>query len=320
VAGALALAACAAFPPAVPEDPALELTQVPFFPQTAHQCGPAALATVLTWSGASTTPEALTPQVYIPSRQGSLAVELVAATRRAGRIPWQPDLEADGLIAEVRAGDPVLVLQDLGIAWIHVWHYAVVIGYEPDRDVFILRSGTNRRSLESRQRFLDRWERGERWALLALPPGRLPAGATPEGLVRTVESSREFLPEGAPGQAYAVALTRWPDDPTLLFAAANEDYGAGRLTDAERLYRHLLAGSPGHVAGRNNLANLLLDRGCPAAAADAAREALAELDRSPDDNHDFRGAVEETQARALALERTRPSQEPCGRGASPDLP
>ena len=62
------LAACTALPPALPEDPARELTQVPFFPQTIHQCGPAALATVLGWSGVPATPEELAPQVYIPDR------------------------------------------------------------------------------------------------------------------------------------------------------------------------------------------------------------------------------------------------------------
>ena len=302
----------------MPENPALELTQVPFFPQTIHQCGPAALATVLNWSGAATTPEALTPQVYIPDRRGSLTVELVSATRRAGRIPYQPALDADGLIAEVRAGNPVLVFQDLGIAWLHSWHYAVVVGYDPGGDVFILRSGTNRRSLERKQRFLDSWERGERWGMLAMPPDRLPAGATPEDVVRTLENSREFLPAGAPAQAYAVALGRWPDDPILLFAAANDDYAAGRLTDAEHLYRHLLAGSPGHIAGRNNLANLLLDRSCAADAVEAARAALAELDRNPGANNDFRDAVNETLARSLALKQTMTPGEPCGRGASPD--
>ena len=44
----------------------VELTGVPFFPQEAYQCGPAALATVLGWSGTAVTPDALTPQVYVP--------------------------------------------------------------------------------------------------------------------------------------------------------------------------------------------------------------------------------------------------------------
>jgi hypothetical protein len=105
---ALALAACSLVPPAVPEDPARELATVPFFPQTIHQCGPAALATVLQWSGADATPESLAPQVYIPGRKGSLALELIAATRRAGRVPFPlaADADAHAIFAEVRAGTP----------------------------------------------------------------------------------------------------------------------------------------------------------------------------------------------------------------------
>lgn len=78
----------------LPEDPARELIEVPFFPRTAHQCGPAALATVLNWSGVGTTPEALAHQVYIPDRKGGLAREL---GRNAVSVPAGcPPLTADG--------------------------------------------------------------------------------------------------------------------------------------------------------------------------------------------------------------------------------
>ena len=54
----------------------VELTTVPFFPQEEYQCGPAALATVLTWTGVNVTPAELAPQVYLPERQGSLQLEI----------------------------------------------------------------------------------------------------------------------------------------------------------------------------------------------------------------------------------------------------
>ena len=94
----------------------VELTAVPFFPQEAYQCGPAALATVLNSSGLNVTPEALAPQVYLPERQGSLQFELLAAARRHGRVPYvlRPQLET--LVTEVASGHPVLVLQNLGVA------------------------------------------------------------------------------------------------------------------------------------------------------------------------------------------------------------
>ena len=76
------------------------LLDVPFHPQTEYQCGPAALATVLGASGVATSPEALVPQVYLPGREGSLQMELVAATRRAGRIPYEVERDPEGLLAE----------------------------------------------------------------------------------------------------------------------------------------------------------------------------------------------------------------------------
>lgn len=295
----MAVAACSSLPPALPEDPARELTGVPFFPQTIHQCGPAALATVLVWSDAPATPEDLAPQVYIPGRKGSLAVELVAATRRAGRVPYELAADDAALFAEVDAGSPVLVLQDLGAMGIRWWHYAVVIGYDAGHDVVILRSGTERRRLERREGFVASWRRGGSWAMIALPPDRLPASMAPGEVVRTIEKSRAFLPAGAVGQAYRAAAIRWPGDATVLFAAANEAYSAGRLDDADGLYRRLLAADPSHVAGRNNYANLLIDRGCAEAAVENSSAALAQIG---DDDSPFRTAVEDTLARAQGLE------------------
>jgi hypothetical protein len=77
--------------------PRAELKDVPFFPQEEYQCGPAALATVLKAGGVDITPEALAEQVYLPTRQGSLQIELLAAARRQERIAYElapslPDL------------------------------------------------------------------------------------------------------------------------------------------------------------------------------------------------------------------------------------
>lgn len=297
-AGALALSACSVLPPTLPEDPARELGGVPFFPQTIHQCGPAALATVLGWSGMATTPEALALQVYIPGRKGSLALELVAATRRAGRMPWQLRAEEDVLLGEVQAGMPVLVLQDLGTAGMHWWHYAVIVGYDPDRELVILRSGRERRRLESRHRFMASWRRGGGWAMLALPLDRLPASTTPEDVVHTIENSRDFLPAGASLPTYAAAVGRWPGDTTILFAAANDAYGSSRLDTAGQFYRALLTADPHHAAGLNNYANLLIELGCPAAAIVNAHAAMEALERDTNGDGRFRAAVEDTLSRA----------------------
>ena len=66
---------------------AVELSRTPFFPQTRYHCGPAALATVLDGSGVDVKPDQLSASVYLPGKKGSLQIEMVAATRRYGRLP-----------------------------------------------------------------------------------------------------------------------------------------------------------------------------------------------------------------------------------------
>ena len=107
-----------------------ELDQVVFFPQEEHQCGPASLAMALQHAGQDIRPEQLKPFLYLPEKQGSLQAEMLAAARRYGMLAYALKPELQDVITEVAAGNPVLVLQNLGLSWYPMWHYAVVIGYD----------------------------------------------------------------------------------------------------------------------------------------------------------------------------------------------
>ena len=131
----------------------------------------------------------LVREVYLPARGGTLQPALVAAARERGRVPVAVgDLE--GLLAEVAAGRPLLVLQDLGAAFFARWHYAVVVGVDSGRDEVFLRSGTDRRRVMELDTFLKTWRRGEYWALVVLRPDELPEDAPLEARLE----SREPLP------------------------------------------------------------------------------------------------------------------------------
>ena len=69
----------------------VELVHTPFYPQVTDQCGPSALAAVLNSSGVMVTPESLKSRIYIPGRQGSLQIEVLAATRGYERMPYLVD-------------------------------------------------------------------------------------------------------------------------------------------------------------------------------------------------------------------------------------
>ena len=252
-----------------------ELTQVPFFPQTEYDCGPAALATILNAAGVTVAPAELTDAVYIEGLRGSLQVEMLAATRRYGLLPVPVAEDPARLLEEVAAGRPVLVMQNLGFARAPVWHYAVVVGYSADNDRFVLRSGEEERRRERASRFLRSWELADRWGFVAVLPGEIPPTAVPDSYMRVLVGAEAQLEPTAVGRAYTTALTRWPDDTLVLFLSASREHAADNLAPAESLYRKLLAIDPAHAAARNNLANVLLERGCLEEAEREARAALS---------------------------------------------
>ncbi|HEX6997652.1 MAG TPA: PA2778 family cysteine peptidase [Gammaproteobacteria bacterium] len=270
-----ALAGCAGVPSAPPASGGVELDDVPFFPQTEYQCGPAALATILAHEGLAVTADDLVDDVYVEGLHGSLQAELLGATRRHGLIPYVLEPAAEALFGELAAGRPVLVLQNLGLPRFPVWHYAVVVGYDPAAGRVILRSGTERRRVEPLRRFERSVERAGHWAFVALEPGTLPATAEPLDYVRALAGAEPLLRPDAAARAHAAALARWPDEPPVLFAAAARAHADGRLEEAAALYRRLLERAPGDAAARNNLANVLADEGCVDAALREARAALA---------------------------------------------
>ena len=314
VLAAAALAACAApagldvgrLPPAVPER--AEIAAVPFLPQDELQCGPAALATALSWSGVAATPGELVPAVFTPGRAGSLQQDMLSAARRHGRLAV-PVADLSALLAEVAAGHPVLVLQNLGLAWAPQWHYAVAVGYDRAAGELVLRSGREARRRVSFATFERTWARADHWALTILPPDRLPATAGEADLLQAAAGLERNGPPGAAARAYRTVLERWPDSLGALIGLANAHYAAGESAAAETTLRRATARHPDSAAAWNNLAHVLAESGQRAAALAAASQAVglggplaaiaratrAEiLDRSPD-------PAPSDAARALAL-------------------
>ncbi len=159
--------------------PRVELGQVPFHAQRRYQCGPAALSTELAPAGVTVDPDRLVGDVYLPDRRGSLQTELVAAVRRRDLLAYEREPTLESLVRELEAGRPALVLQNLGAqAWPR-WHYAVVVGYDIDRDVIVLRSGIRARVVMRRARFETTWRRGGGWAIVVARPEDVPKSARP---------------------------------------------------------------------------------------------------------------------------------------------
>ncbi len=252
----------------------VELVEVPFFPQEAYECGPAALATLIAWSGQPVTPEALVPQVYVPERKGSLQAEIIAAARRHALLPYGLKPELKAVMTEVTAGNPVMVLQNLGLGWYPTWHYAVVVGFDlPKREV-VLRSGQYKRYVIPFSLFERTWARSRYWAIVVMPPDKPPATAEELSYLEAI-LGLEHLKLWQPAmEAYAAALNRWPDSLGAQIGLGNARYALGDKDGAEAIFRQATLDHPDAAAAFNNLAQVLIEQGRLGEAAEAAQRAV----------------------------------------------
>lgn len=253
--------------------PRAEVAAVPFFPQQRYYCGPAALATVLAWSGLTVTQEDLVGQVYTPAKQGTFRSDILAAARRHGRLATRIEGLSD-LLGEIAAGHPVLVFQNLGLDWIPQWHFAVAVGYDLGARDIVLRSGETARRITPLATFERTWARGDSWALVVLPPDRLPRHASMTAVLRAAAALERAERPGAAAIAYSTLLRRWPRSHGAMMGLGNARFALGNLAGAEAAFRRAIAERPRMPEAWNNLAHVLADRGDVVTASQAAREAI----------------------------------------------
>jgi len=268
-------------------DQTVELTAVPFFPQDDYQCGPAALATVLSHGGVTVTPEPLVSQVYLPSRKGSLQVEMLAAPRHYGRVSYLLAPRYADVLREVAAGNAVIVLQDVG--WIFTqWHYAVLNGFDYPSGTLYLRSGTNPRRKMPFTAFEREWMKSGYWAMVVTPPDRIPVTATEQGWLSAVLAMARAADPAAVTSAYAAALKRWPDNLAAAIGLSNQHHARGDFAQAVAVLREAQQKHPQSVVVINNLAQALSDQGRQA-------EALAQIETASDPQSPFAAEVRSTR-------------------------
>ena len=245
----LALAGCVSLPQteALRESGAaglparMELVDVPYYAQEDMMCGPTSLAMALNAVGVDAKVASLTEQVYLPGREGSLQIEMLAAARRNGALAFQLAPELRAVLQEVAAGTPVVALLNLsGMKFWPVWHYAVVVGYDLAREEIILRTGPNPRRVTDVGFFEFLWKDGGYWAMAAVPPNRVPATAHEQPYAAAV-AALERLRRREAGEAYRALLSRWPENLVGLVGLGNVAYAEGNFVAAETAFRRAVA-------------------------------------------------------------------------------
>lgn len=175
LAGAL-LAGCAAAPVRTrpdgsPLDTLVRLS-VPFFPDDSDQCGPSALAGVLTYWGKPVSPAELRGEIYRSRLKGALTIDLLLAAQDRGFSAEMAEGGLESVRLELDAGRPVIAFVDVGVTLLPIGHYLVITGYDDARRRLFAHSGMNRDQEIPYERFRRQWKAAGRWALLIRPGAR----------------------------------------------------------------------------------------------------------------------------------------------------
>src|SRR5258706_1528228 len=252
-----------------------ELTQVLFFAQEQYQCGPAALAMALNAAGVKVTPEALVDQVYIPARKGSLQIEMLVSARRHGLVSYELAPQLTDALREVAAGTPVIVLENYGFRIFPIWHYAVLIGYDLDQGQVLRHSGIHERQTMPFGVFEYVWKDEGHWAMVAVPPDRVPVTASEARYAEAVVALEKSGQVKNAHTAYNALLKRWPSNLAGQMGRGNTAYALKDIADAESAFRQATRDHPDAAAAFNNLAQVLAERGKLDDALAAAEHAVS---------------------------------------------
>ena len=279
----------------------VDLDGVPYFPQEDYQCGPASLAMAMAYAGVDVRPEDLVSKVYLPQRGGSLQVEMLAAARSYGLVSWQLAPRLDDVLREVQAGMPVIAMQNYGLWPIDYWHYAVMVGFDRESAKAVLRSGEKRRLEMPFAVFEYTWKDSSRWAMVVVPPDRVPVTATEASWVQAVVAMERVADRAAARTAYDALLRRWPHSLNGTIGLANIEYAQGRLAAAEALLRDAVERHPDSAVALNNLAQVLADQ-------QRNDEALLLIDRAVALGGPFASQAQETRAQIRQKMVTQPER------------
>ena len=257
------------------------ISDVPFVPQTAYYCGPAALTMALRQSGLALTLNEVAAEVYTPGLEGTLRRDVIAATRRQGRLAV-PVRSLSDLLAELAAGNPVIVFQNLGLAVYPQWHFALAIGYDFPREEIILHSGEVAELRTPFTLFERTWARGDYWALVVTAPTVLPATLGESDGLEAALGLELAGRRAAAREAFSALTIAWPQSYKARMGLGNQHYALADYPAAAQAFEAAAALAPDNPAPWNNLAYALHKAGREEAALAAARRAIAAAGENAD--------------------------------------
>jgi tetratricopeptide (TPR) repeat protein len=240
---------------------------VPFMAPRSELCASSSIEMLsLYWhSQTQTVPrltlEELDSRTLIPQKGGTLQIELMAAARANGFAVYVLEPNFEALTLELSASHPVIVLVNRSLAWVPLWHYVPVTGYDAQTQTILTHFGNEANEAIAMKTFEAIWQRAGNWGVVLLPPGEIPATATPEKFLLCVYELEKSGMRKEAVVSYEAALKRWPQNVNILFALGNAYYSLGQIDAAQKMYARVVSLDAANPLALNNLADIAFHRG-----------------------------------------------------------
>ncbi|MDP2690596.1 MAG: C39 family peptidase [Deltaproteobacteria bacterium] len=155
------------------------IKNVPFFPQTDYMCGPAALASLVSyWDDGSFKEEAgetqaIAGEIYSAKLKGTLPMDMLIYAKKKGFDVVYYRGGMDDLREKVRDGYPLILFLNLGFRSYPVGHYIVVVGYSDAAKSVVVHSGTRQEDTWTYSELEKAWSKTD-YSTLFLRPKAAP--------------------------------------------------------------------------------------------------------------------------------------------------
>ncbi len=271
----LLLAGCSSLPPPKYSENLPTSAYIPaltLFPDESNQCGPAALASLLSFYGQSFEFEQLSKQLVIPAKGGSIRTDMRAQSRQHGLTPYIIPPKIEHLFDEIAAGNPVIVMQNLSLSGIPQWHYAVVRGYDLNSQTITLQSGGQANYTIPISLFRRTWARAKNWGIAPKPIGELSYSVSFFSAMNSGFEFEELKLYQSAYDTYQAVAKRWPNDGQAVvnMGLANIAYRLEQYEQAKDFLLKRLEQYPETADTWNNLSHVMSRLQCPQSAVQAA--------------------------------------------------
>jgi ABC-type bacteriocin/lantibiotic exporter with double-glycine peptidase domain len=163
-----------------------------------NQSGPQVLASLLSQQGIVITPGLLDKPLGLPGAEARLQQNMQNLAREYGMLVYPLDANLPALLAQVAAGYPVMV------RFSEFWagpRYAILAGYNRQKQTVLLRAGMNRRTLMSFSSFESAFKDAGGWAVLIQKPDQLPANVDQQRWLKAASDLAQAGQEQAAARA-----------------------------------------------------------------------------------------------------------------------